>query len=180
MQYISKLTDFRAYEPPYIDTMYFKDGDKTVCIIHADENWNMYGEVLDPFDLPISPIKPIFGQIDQLQCERLIMRNMAPLCRAEELKKKYGFDKVDYAQIMYRTRTICLIDRYWMAWSPYDKVSDYHPLFNEELMKERFKDSIQLDPEEEDMEPFPPRIRGLGGTLFESAGTSKYSGYTFE
>lgn len=58
-EYISDLTEFRAYESPYTDTMYVKDANKTVCIIHVDEDWNMVGEVIDPFDIPISPIKPI-------------------------------------------------------------------------------------------------------------------------
>ena len=161
-KYISDLTEFRAYEAPYTDTIYVKDGNKTVCIIHIDEEWNMTGEVIDPFNIPISPIKPIYGQLNQLQCERIIMRHMAPMCREKQLKEKYKFDKVDYAQIMYRTRLITLIDTYWVAWSESDRAEDYHPRYNEKLMEERFEDQIVIDKEEEDNEEPVPRIVTVG------------------
>lgn len=161
-KYISDLTEFRAYEAPYTDTIYVKDGNKTVCIIHIDKEWNMTGEVIDPFNIPISPIKPIYGQLNQLQCEQIIMRHMAPMCREKQLKDKYKFDKVDYAQIMYRTRLITLIDTYWVAWSESDRAEDYHPRYNEKLMEERFEDQIVIDKEEEDNEEPVPRIVTVG------------------
>lgn len=168
VKYISNLTEFRAYEAPYTDTMYVKDGNKTVCIIHIDEEWNMTGEVIDPFNIPISPIKPIYGQLNQLQCEQIIMRHMAPMCREKQLKDKYKFEKVDYAQILYRTRMINLIDTYWVAWSESDKAENYHPLFNTSLMKQRFDGQIQIDSEDEDNHSFPPYMEIQNGDMFET------------
>lgn len=177
MTYISELTEFRAYEPPYTDKIYIKDGNKTVCIIHADENWSMYGDVVDPFNIPISPIKPIYTRLNQFQCERIIMRNMPPMIRVEQLKREYGFDKVDYAIVMYRTRLITLIDTYWAAWSEEDKAEDYHPRFNAELMKQRFEGQIEIDPEEEDKYPMPPWSK-CEGYLFD--GVDELPEFDFE
>ena len=65
-------------------------------------------------------------------------------------------DKIDYAILMYKTRLITLIDTYWAAWSEDDKAEDYHPRFNKEIMKEREKSMLRLDPEPEDDEPPKP------------------------
>lgn len=102
------------------------------------------------------------------------MRNMAPMCREKQLKDKYKFDKVDYAQILYRTRMITLIDTYWMAWSEDDKAEDYHPLFNKSLMEQRFEGQIQIDPEEEDNVPFPPYAKITSGDMFETVNKLPY------
>lgn len=174
MEYISKLTEFRAYEPPYVDKIYIKDGNKTVCIIHADKNWNMYADIIDPFDLPISPIKPIYGQLNQKQCEQILMLQMAPLCRAEQLKKKYGFDKVDYAYILYKTRLINSTHTYWAAWSEYDRAEDYHPAYNKKLEEEYIKSLPVLEVEDgeivfEDNPEYEKNCFG-GGDMFEVVG----------
>lgn len=153
--YISELTQFQAFEAPYTDKVYYKNGNKTVCIIHIDKDWNMYGDVIDPFDIPIDSLKPKYLPLDQGQCERLIMRHMPPRSR-EDVKKKYNMKEIDYAMLMYKTRLITLIDTYWAAWSEDDKAEDYHPRFNEEIMEERMSDCIKIDPEPEDLEPRAP------------------------
>lgn len=154
-EYISKYTGFQAFERPYTDTFYYKRGNDTIVIIHVDNDWNMFGEVLDPFLLPISPIEPIYGLLTQQRCEELIMRTMPPPYRKDVLRK-YNMKKMDYAMLMYCTRLINLIDTHWMAWSENDKAEDYHPRFNKELMKEREKYMVKLDPEPEDILPSTP------------------------
>lgn len=153
--YKSKVTDFAASEPPYTDTVYCKDENKTVCIIHIDKNWNMYGEVIDPYDLFISPVKPIFGPLNQEQCERMLMKD-APKPNRVDVMRELDMEFMDYAKLMYCTRLINLINNYWLAWSEDDKVEDYHPRFNKEIMKKREASMIKLDPEPEDLEPSTP------------------------
>ena len=153
--YISEYTDFQAFEPPYTDKIYYKEGDKTLCIIHVDENWNMWGEVKDPYNIPIDILNPKFKPLNQKQCEELIMIHMPPRHRTD-VKKRWGMDKIDYAILMYKTRLITLIDSYWVAWSEDDKAEDYHPRYNEKLMEKRFEGAIQIDPEPEDLEESTP------------------------
>ncbi len=153
--YVSEHTNFQAFELPYTDKIYFKDGNKTVAIIHIDKDWNMWGEAIDPFDIPIDIMNPKFDLLTQTECEQIIMRHMPPECRTD-VKQKYNMEKLDYAMIMYKTRLISLTDKYWAAWSEDDRVEDYHPLFNKEIMKEREKSMLRLDPEPEDDEPHTP------------------------
>lgn len=150
--YISKYTDFQAFEPPYTDKIYYKEGNKTLCIIHIDNAWNMWGEVLDPFNIPIDVLRPKYDNLNQIQCEQLIMRHMPPRHRLD-VKRKYNMENIDYAILMYKTRLITLIDNYWAAWSENDKAEDYHPKYNQSLMEQRFEGCIQLDPEPEDEIP---------------------------
>lgn len=155
LYYKSKYTEFQTTEPPYTDKIYYKEGNKTLCIIHIDENWNMWGEVKDPFNIPIDILKPKYKDLTQAQCEELIMRHMPPL-RRTDIKKKYNMEIVDYAIIMYKTRLITCIDNYWAAWSEDDKAEEYHPKYNKDIMKARFEDSIKLDedPEDKIMTPY--------------------------
>lgn len=185
MYYESKYTDFTASEPPYTDKIYYKDGNKTVAIIHIDNNWNMWGEVLDPFDLIISPIKPIFRDLTQKECERMLMKDM-PKPNRQDVLDKYNMKVMDYATLVYSTRLINLINCYWVAWSENDRAEDYHPRFNEELMKEREKTMIKLDYEPEDDEPPAPYWvpDWENGCLFSATNiddvAEKFSDYTFE
>ena len=144
MKYESKFTNFQTDMEVLTNTMYYKDINKTICIIHVNDDWSMNGKVLDPFDLPISPIKPIFTDLDQEMCEKIIMRTMPPPYR-QDILKKYNFKVMDYGLMLYKTRLINLLDTYWMAWSEDDKVEDYHPRFNEYIDKERSKNRLQFD-----------------------------------
>ena len=155
MYYVSNYTDFTASEPPYTNKIFCKDGNRTVAIIHIDDNWNMWGEVIDPFNLWISPIKPIYTNLTQEQCERMLLKDV-PKPNRKDVLREYNMKEMDYAKFMYCTRLINLINNYWLAWSEDDKAEDYHPRFNEELMKEREKYMLRLDPEPEDDEPPTP------------------------
>lgn len=157
MYYESKYTYFCASEPPYTDTIYYKDGNKTVTIIHVDKDWNMSGEVIDPFDQYVSPVEPIWGTLNQEQCERMLLKDM-PSPNRTDVKKKYNMDKIDYAMLMYCTRLISMINSYWVAWSENDKAEDYHPRYNEEILKERDSYNIEIDHEPEDDGPSTPYI----------------------
>lgn len=135
-EYISTLTDFQAFEKPYIDRIYIMDMNNLVAEIYIDSDWKMCGTVIDPYSLPISPMKPVYGILKQDRCEQLIMYNMPPRCRkfmSEELKNT----EIDYAQLMYKTRGISLLNYYWFAWSKEERAEDFHPRLNEEIMSER-------------------------------------------
>lgn len=145
LYYKSKLTQFQTTEPPYTDKIYFKNCNKTVCIIHIEPDWSMYGEVLDPFNIPIDLLTPKFRNLTQYECEELLMWHMPPLNRVDVLKR-WNMPIMDYAQLLYRTRLITYVDNYWAAWSEEDKAEDYHPRFNKEIFEERYKDvSFQFD-----------------------------------
>ncbi|MBO5389212.1 MAG: hypothetical protein J6A59_13995 [Lachnospiraceae bacterium] len=184
MYYESKYTNFTASEPPYTNIIYYKNGNKTVVKIHIDNNWNMWGEVLDPFDAVIFPLGPVYRNLTQAECERLLMKDMPKPNRIDVLKK-YNMKVMDYATILYSTRLINLISTTWAAWSEDDKVEDYHPRFNEEIMREREKTMLRLDPEPEDDEPpapyWKPELDELDGCLFDTVNTNSIdlSEYTF-
>ena len=107
--YKSKFTDFAASEPPYTDTVYCKDENRTVCIIHIDENWNMYGEVIDPYDLFISPVKPIFGPLNQEQCERMLMKD-APKPNRVDVMRELDMEFMDYEIMKEREASMIKLD----------------------------------------------------------------------
>ena len=74
----------------------------------------------------------------------------------KDVLREYNMEKMDYAKFEYCTRLINLINNYWLVWSEADKAEDYHPRFNKELMKEREKYMLRLDPQLEDNEPPTP------------------------
>lgn len=155
MYYESKYTNFTASEPPYTNIIYYKNINKTVVKIHIDNEWNMWGEVVDPFDKVIFPFKPIYRALNQQECEKLLMKDM-PKPNRQDVLEKYNMKVMDYSMLLYSTRLINLINNIWVAWSEEDKAEDYHPRFNKELMKEREKTMIKLDYEpEDDEEPTP-------------------------
>lgn len=156
MKYVSKYTYFCANDEPLTDKIYCKYGNKTTCIIHVNEDWNMTGEVIDPFNLYISPLKPIYRDLTQEECERMLLKD-TPQPNRKDIIEKYGVNGViDYAKFMYSTRLINMINTYWLAWSENDKAEDYHPLYNKDILKERDSSSIVIDPEPEDLEPKEP------------------------
>lgn len=155
MYYTSKLTKFTAGAPPLTDKIYYKDGNKTVAIIYVDNEWNMHGVPLDPYDLPISPLKPIYTELNQKQCELMLLKDTPPPNR-KDIIDYYGDKVIDYSKILYSTRLINLLTHYWVAWSEDDKAEDYHPLFNKDIMKRRMNSYIKLDWEPEDDEESQP------------------------
>lgn len=137
--YKSKYTEFTAYEEPYTDKFYFKYTNETVAIIYVDKDWNMYGDVLDPFQMPVKTFK-----LDQVDCEKLILIKL-PTWRAD-VKRRSGLDKYDTAMLLYKSRGINLLNNYWFAWAESDKIEDYHPLFNAEIAEARWaKDREEPD-----------------------------------
>lgn len=158
MYYISNYTNFCASEPPYTDTIYYKNGNETLAKIHVNKDWSMTGSAINPFELPIGLCTAEFGYLNQEQCERLIMQDM-PKPNRKDIMKKYNMKVLDYAMIMYKTRLINMINSYWVAWSEDDKVEDYHPRYNEKLRGELDSYLIQLDPESEDNEQLVPYIK---------------------
>jgi len=167
MYYTSEYTNFCASEPPYTDTIYYKDGNKTIAVIHIDKDWNMTGDVLDPFDLPINISEPTWGPLDQVQCERMLMKDM-PKPNRKDIMQEYNMgNAIDYAKLVYCTRLINMINSYWVAWSENDKAEDYHPRFNPDILRERDSYSIKLDPEPEDNEPPTPYIDIWDTSKFE-------------
>lgn len=120
MYYVSNYTDFTASEPPYTNKIFCKDGNRTVAIIHIDDNWNMWGEVIDPFNLWISPIKPIYTNLTQEQCEKMLLKDV-PKPNRKDILREYNMKEMDYAKFMYCTRLINLINNYWLAWSEDDE-----------------------------------------------------------
>ena len=149
--YMSDKTFFQAKEPPLIDKFYFKDANKTLCIMHADKDWNMRGEVRDPFNIPLNMLEPKFSDLTQYQCEELLVHRMPPPTRKDVLNR-LQLDRMWYDQLMYRTRLIRFTDNYWLAWSEHDKIEDYHPRWNKEILKEHDKYILHLDPEPDDIE----------------------------
>lgn len=131
IMYRSKYTEFIAYEPPYVEKIYYKHRNETVVALHIEKDWTMYGEVLQPFNL----IVPKFS-LDQVDCEKLILDKL-PAWR-EDVKQRSGLDKYDSAMLMYKYRGIDMLNDYWFAWSENDKIEDYHPKFNKEIAELRW------------------------------------------
>lgn len=152
MKYVSKYTKFTALECPYTNNIFYKKGNRTIAIVHIDSDWNMWGEVLDPFNLPISPIKPVFGQLNQIQCEEMLLYGTPPASRIDLIEKYNMRKQFDYAKFMYCTRLITMTNDYWLAWSDNDKAEDYHPWFNPHILAERTKHCLRIEPEDEDID----------------------------
>ena len=41
LYYKSKYTEFQTTEPPYTDKIYYKEGNKILCIIHTERKMNI-------------------------------------------------------------------------------------------------------------------------------------------
>lgn len=134
-KYVSTLTDFQAFERPYMGKFYLKDMNNIVAEIYVDKDWKMCGTIIDPYGIPISPIEPMYGILKQERCEQLIMYNMPP--RHRKFWNEQEHKEIDYAKMMYKTRGISLLNFYWFAWDKSERAEDFHPRLNERIMAER-------------------------------------------
>lgn len=143
---ISTETKFQTFIRPLTYKIYLKHGNETVAHIEMDDDWNMTCYPHDPFNIPYHFQSPAYDPMGQKMCELLVTDKMPPRCR-NDIKKKYGTPEVDYGVLLYCTRGINLLDNYWWAWSEDDKAEDYHPRYNEEIMKMQEEYMLHLDPE---------------------------------
>lgn len=145
--YISKVTDFMALDPPIPYEIYYKHGNKTVCIIHVGRDWSMWGEVIDPYDIPVALFTPKFEPLDQRMCEKLLLKHMPPSSRKDVLIR-HNMEQFDHPTLIYATRLITLLDDYWLAWDENERAEDIHPRFNDKL-KQEYLDALPKLPLEE-------------------------------
>lgn len=118
--YSSKLTPFITWEEPVLSEIYIKNAQDIVAKINITGNWEMEGEVYDPW-----VFIPTKFTLTQKDCEEYIVSRIG--CDREDTLKRMNIERYDSILMLYHTRGIRPTDKIWFAWDKSDRFEDYHP-----------------------------------------------------